>query len=212
MKEGIVASSENDEGIVKRSKTTKEKTSLEKGNPKSSSKGKGKEKVKATKRRLSTDSRQSNRKSVNESETEGEWRNAWKRDDNKTESENEAGSGYESSKFETSGDESQSSSESSSSVSPPSSGIKKKGKAILEFISRDRIKREDEAAENQDRNKSDDRLSRLWRKGSREKITERINHITNPSESPFPDDWEREMLTTSQLTPRVHPSFPKRIG
>ena len=181
----------------------KEKKSVAKKKPQH----KGKEKTKPQKRQRSSATRRSG------SDGDGARREAWKKgssakaksdysdgEDNGGEEDGE--SGYESSKSvrdELTDDESFSSSEStSSSSSAPSSGIKKKGKAILEFISRDRIKRDDEA------DGEPHRPSWLWRKGSREKVTERDNVITSTAADM--DDlslYDRESLNSSQQSPRV---------
>jgi hypothetical protein len=180
----------------------KEKKSVAKKKPQQ----KGKEKTKPQKRRRSSATRRSG------SDADGEWREAWKKggsakaksdySDGEDNGEEDGESGYESSKSvrdELTDDESFSSSEStSSSSSAPSSGIKKKGKAILEFISRDRIKRDDEAEG------EPHRPSWLWRKGSREKVTERDNVITSTAADM--DDlslYDRESLNNSQQSPRV---------
>ena len=187
----------------------KNKKKKEKSAAKKKPQHKGKEKTKPQKRRRSSSA---TRRSG--SDENGEWREAWKKSGIKAKSdysdgeendgeEKDGESGYESSKSvrdELTEDESLSSSEStSSSSSAPSSGIKKKGKAILEFISRDRIKRDDEA------DGEPHRASWLWRKGSREKVTERDNVITSTAAAM--DDlslYDRESLnSSSQQSPRV---------
>lgn len=197
----------DDEAQEMQRKKKKEKKSAAKKKPQH----KGKEKTKPQKRRRSSSA---TRRSG--SDADGEWREAWKKggsakaksdysdgEDNGG-GEEDGESGYESSKSvrdeQLTDDESFSSSEStSSSSSAPSSGIKKKGKAILEFISRDRIKRDDEA------DGEPHRPSWLWRKGSREKVTERDNVITSTAAAM--DDlslYDRESLnSSSQQSPRV---------
>lgn len=175
-----------------------------------------KEMTKLKKRRRSGSSESTAKSSSNVrrsgSDVDGEWREAWKKGSVKARSdlsdgeehgeEDEVESGYESSKSvrdDLTEDESFSSSESSSSSSAPSSGIKKKGKAILEFISRDRIKRDDEVDEPH-------RASWLWRKASREKVVERDNVISSSSAATDDlslHDKESFAGSNSQQSPRV---------
>jgi hypothetical protein len=169
---------------------------------------KGKDKAKLKKRRRSSGEPATKSGNVRRSgsDVDGEWREAWKKagvkaksDHSENEDDGEEGeSGYESSKSVRdevlTEDEFSSSESTSSSSSAPSSGIKKKGKAILEFISRDRIKRDDEADEPH-------RASWLWRRGSREKVIERDNVII-----PTLDDlslYDKDESLNSQLSPRV---------